>query len=827
MVGWLSSFVRWHTLLLWLAVLPLCFTLREDLRRANTRSLARSFIVVNLLACVSLSFHPLLPNLPEDERSFIWGIVSLFPLLWVAAIDYKSRWKERAWVMEASSLPCPILLLTSLFLSLLYFVIFYLRYIASGIASFSRTEMLVVLMWSITSHLLVFGTIFLVLRLLRATACRFRASAKAWFLLRSAALALLGMTVLSKIVLNAVSFNDLTADFYAASLSFVLITFLSGLVIGLDRFAHADESSRLAVSRLKQLLPAQEALLSVKLLWLALISLIAYLIPVEIASTDWDSLLQKLSALLVWALATLFFSRIMPSIKMKRQSLALLLLVATTGVCGFKFLDNSRAKIPALLHDGHLDVPILLEQYASYDISYGVARKILSPAEVRGAETSAEKLFYDYLGRSTNIPPGGSAAPAPINLVPALEQSSGKKPNIFIFVVDSLRQDYVSPYNSKVKFTPSIERFARESVVMKNAFTRYGGTALSEPALWAGAMQLHMRYVHPFYPMNSLQHLIEAERYKPFITVDPILSEILRPSSDIVELDRGAYWEEYDFSRTLTELQSKLDERDETGRPIFVYTQPQNVHMAALQRHAGKLISSSVYSGFDAQHADEIARIDDSFGKFIQYLKRNNLYDDSIIVLTSDHGDSLGEEGHWGHSTYIYPEVMRIPLIIHLPPALQKNLFYNTENVAFSTDITPSLYYLLGHSPVARNELFGRPLFTESAEEQSQYLQESYLVASSYGAVYGTISDNGRSLFIADVGNQKSCFYDMSQSYAGTRRSVPESIRAQEEQRILMGVKAINKFYRFQPDERNEFSLKQLAQTATLYYQFLPLPHNF
>ena len=131
--------------------------------------------------------------------------------------------------------------------------------IASGIASFSRTEMLVVLVWSITSHLLVFGTIFLVLRLLRAIACRFRASAKAWFLLRSAALALLGMTVLSKIVLNAVSFNDLTADFYAASLSFVLITFLSGLVIGLDRFAHADESSRLAVSRLKQLLPAQEA----------------------------------------------------------------------------------------------------------------------------------------------------------------------------------------------------------------------------------------------------------------------------------------------------------------------------------------------------------------------------------------------------------------------------------------------------------------------------------------------------------------------------------------------------------------------------------------
>ena len=48
------------------------------------------------------------------------------------------------------------------------------------------------------------------------------------------------------------------------------------------------------------------------------------------------------------------------------------------------------------------------------------------------------------------------------------------RPHIFVFVIDSLRRDYVSPYNRQVSFTPALERFARESTVFERAFTRYG-----------------------------------------------------------------------------------------------------------------------------------------------------------------------------------------------------------------------------------------------------------------------------------------------------------------------------------------------------------------
>ena len=75
-------------------------------------------------------------------------------------------------------------------------------------------------------------------------------------------------------------------------------------------------------------------------------------------------------------------------------------------------------------------------------------------------------------------------------------------------VVDSLRRDYLSPFNPAVTFTPSIDAFARSSDVFVNAFTHYGATGLSEPSIWVGGMMPHKQYITPFAPMNSLEKLL-------------------------------------------------------------------------------------------------------------------------------------------------------------------------------------------------------------------------------------------------------------------------------------------------------------------------------
>ncbi len=96
-------------------------------------------------------------------------------------------------------------------------------------------------------------------------------------------------------------------------------------------------------------------------------------------------------------------------------------------------------------------------------------------------------------------------------------------------MIDSLRQDYVGAYNSKVDFTPNLDAFASDSVVIHNVYTQYAGTSLSEPAIWAGAMLLHAHYLQPFTRVNSLEKLATADGYQMVVSDDEILRQLLSP----------------------------------------------------------------------------------------------------------------------------------------------------------------------------------------------------------------------------------------------------------------------------------------------------------
>ncbi|HKE32463.1 MAG TPA: sulfatase-like hydrolase/transferase, partial [Candidatus Angelobacter sp.] len=408
---------------------------------------------------------------------------------------------------------------------------------------------------------------------------------------------------------------------------------------------------------------------------------------------------------------------------------------------------------------------------------------------------TADDSLYTFLVSNTNIARSVRTDPVDIDFAGKLTATPGPKPNIFIFVIDSLRRDYLSPYNSAVNFTPGIDAFARESAVAQNAFTHYTGTGLSEPSIWTGALSLHKQYITPFYPMNSLQKLLEFEQYQQFITRDEILGLIMAPSTLVTELDAGRPTMSCELCRSLAELQAKIGEAQAANRPMFAYTQPQNIHVSVINREGRSVPPGESYPGFDAPYASRVKAMDKCFGDFIEFLKSSGLYDNSIVILTSDHGDSLGERGLWGHAYNVVSETVRVPLIIHLPSAM-RSLSFDQSAPIFLTDITPSLYYLLGHHPIARNHVFGRPLFTATPEEQSPYLRNSYLIASSYGPVYGLLENSGHSLYVADAVEYTDHLYEWKDRGSSSDLITPE-IRADRQQRIREDVNEINRFYNF------------------------------
>jgi arylsulfatase A-like enzyme len=180
----------------------------------------------------------------------------------------------------------------------------------------------------------------------------------------------------------------------------------------------------------------------------------------------------------------------------------------------------------------------------------------------------------------------------------------------------------------------------------------------------------------------------------------------------------------------------------------------------------------------------------------MQYLKRTGLYDQSIVIVTSDHGESLGEDGRWGHAYTLYPEVVRIPLLIRVPPHLAVTA--SRTNVAMSTDITPTLYALTGQAPRDLGPLYGRPLFTSTGESAAAR-QDDLLLSSSYGPVHAMLRNNGQSLYVADAVQGRDFAFELRADDRMERVTVTEAMRAANRELMRDQITRIATAYKFSP----------------------------
>jgi hypothetical protein len=127
--------------------------------------------------------------------------------------------------------------------------------------------------------------------------------------------------------------------------------------------------------------------------------------------------------------------------------------------------------------EGHL---LALERYVTVDRSLATILDVFRP-------TLTDRDFYTELRNAGDVTDNRSLQAVPLRVVPELHGDPAYRPHVFVIVVDSLRPDYLAPYNAAAAaFTPSIAAFARESRVVQHAFTPYAGTALSQPGIWAG-----------------------------------------------------------------------------------------------------------------------------------------------------------------------------------------------------------------------------------------------------------------------------------------------------------------------------------------------------
>lgn len=772
----LTQFAILQPRLYWLALLIAGLTMISDLRSRKTRWLAIAFLAVHAAAGIILNLHPVLASLRNEVSSFVWSEIILTPLLWIALMDWIGYSACVPWAAFRKQDDLRIFyaaLASAVFLALVYTGVFYFR----ATVHLDNAQRVAAFIASLASHAVVFFGLFTCLHFIRAIAGLTPTPSKTEFLLCNAFTGGAIWAILKILVFLPVSFEGRLSAVCAFSFALCLIASFAGVSVRLWREEERGPAGGLILA-LRVLTPGCFSWRAAQPIALAVIAGMALLLAVNTAVMDWNYLFQKLTVLIVWTLTFACIYRKIPNLDAAPVRRMLLLFTVVLTMIGYRLIASAVAPRPEL--------GSALEQYAGFDVSFRIVRDMLSPPP-------KDDTFYKFLRDNTNIPRSVNVDPVDLELAGKLTPTAEPKPNIFIFVVDSLRRDYLSPFNPAVTFTPEIGAFARESVAFQNAFTHYGGTGLSEPSIWVGGMLVHKQYVTPFHPMNSLEKLVDVEKFQPFISMDAILRAVMKPIPSIVEMDENRPTMQFEFCRTVTELENKITGHT-AASPIFSYTQSQNIHVSVINRSDTSATQGS-YPGFYAPYAARLQKIDACLGGFVRFLKQRGLYDNSMIVITADHGDSLGEEGRWGHAYSLVPEIVRIPLIIHLPKRWQA-LYHDPKAVAFLTDIAPTIYHLLGHKSTLHNEVFGRPLFTERPEEQTPYLRDSYLIAASYAAVYGVLSDNGKSLYVADGVNSKDYYYDLTDKTSHSR-FFSSTTKARSEKFMRERIAGINSFYKF------------------------------
>ena len=738
---WLGTFSDWHAAAscAWLVLLGvLLWPSRHGARATPARGL---FAVCGGLVLAEVVWR-VVPSLQDGSRSIVVGVAALVPILGLGLLDHAEGWTALQRV-GAGSEPerdrqdgrlFTAAMGTAMLVTAGYAVLASVSIGQAFEPDLLSAGLALGVGASVVGHLLVFSAAFVVL------ACASRvagASAPRQYGVLLGIATLLFAGLFTRFVGSSVGLRGGAG--WVAALAFGCSVAVSWGGIRLSSYASTGRTVRAGLDAFLTPPAAGEPGRGFVVPLVAVLPL-AWGAAQVAGRIDWDFALLKSGVVAVWLLTFALVYRAAPA----RHVPSLLIAI----VCGVPIAAH------VAWHPEGLQAHAL-ERYAVHNPSF-----LLTDSLLRESEESSR--FDRFLRANTGLT-DTTVQPAPIDLVSLLTpMQAPQKPLVFLLVVDSLRADYLSPYNPAVRFTPRLDAFAKENGVFSNAFTRYGGTGLSMPAIWAGSVLPHQQYVLPFGAMNTLEKVLDVNGYRRLQSHDHITEELWTRTDRDLLLDEGRAEMDFDFCATVDEIGRTLQSGAASQAPLFAQTRSLNLHVAAVRN--GFVPADKHYpAGFEPPYAYRVERIDACFGTFVDHLKQLGLYDRSLIVLTADHGELIGEDGRWGHSYHMFPQVIQVPLFVHLPAARgTMRTQMDGGAMALSTDITPTIYAALGYQLPEPGPLAGRPLAPSTPAASAVRRRGHAVLSASYGAVYAVVSANGRRLYIADAIQERDHAYERS-----------------------------------------------------------------
>lgn len=296
--------------------------------------------------------------------------------------------------------------------------------------------------------------------------------------------------------------------------------------------------------------------------------------------------------------------------------------------------------------------------------------------------------------------------------------------NIILISVDTLRADHLGCYGYKKNTSPHIDKFSKESILFKQNIAHAPTTLPSHASIFTSLIPSHHGSFHT--PLSedvlTMAEILKLQGYKTVSFNDggyvsakfgfdqgfDLYDSFLKAPQGTFKnrVNKAIRWikenhpdkfflflHTYEVHHPYTPKEKYLTlfEDDYSGNL------PSDISVDLLRDINEKKLAihqedkSHIINTYDA----EIRSMDESFSELLNFLKEYNLYDTTLIIFTSDHGEEFGEHGlmSW-HGVTLFDEVLHIPLIIKFPNSTFSNTIVRQQ--VGSIDILPTLLDVIG-----------------------------------------------------------------------------------------------------------------------------------
>jgi arylsulfatase A-like enzyme/Flp pilus assembly protein TadD len=317
---------------------------------------------------------------------------------------------------------------------------------------------------------------------------------------------------------------------------------------------------------------------------------------------------------------------------------------------------------------------------------------------------------------------------------PGLLAESKPNLNVVIITIDTLRADHLGCYGYKQIRTPNIDALASESARFERAYTPVPVTLPAHTVIFTGTYPV-LSGMHDFSgnKLSPKQLTLASVLKRQGYTTGAVIGSAVLDSRFGLNQGFDFYYDHFDFNRL---QESNLEEMERPGNVVadvaldWLGKNRQNTFFLWMHLYDPHYPYrppppySEQYK--DRLYDGEIAFADVQVGRLISFLKANNIYRNTLIVLTGDHGESLGEHGEKTHGFFIYNATLHVPVLIHLPGSTSTK---TVSELVSLVDLMPTVLEVLKVEIPAEVQGHGLlPLMVpKKAEESRNLYAETFL----------------------------------------------------------------------------------------------------